>query len=459
MTGRSGTAIKLFTVLICGWLTLALSAGGDELLMEYGSRTPVRYAGDVAGGSVRLPARYVPKKKEFRGIWIATIENIDFNSHADAASFKDEWNDALARIAAAGFTAVIFQVRPSNDAFYPSALNPWSHWLSGREGIGLDGGRFDPLAYMIATTHRKGLEFHAWLNPYRVSNAVPLDRKNFLRSLDAKNYARKYPEHVLAIPTGNGKFSYILNPGEPAVRQFLLRTVKELAEKYAVDAIHLDDYFYPYQDIGLLDAAAFRAYAKPRQSLGDWRRSNVDALILGIHRQLAEINLRTKRRIRFGVSPFGIWANKTLPVPPGKTPPPSRPEGSLTRGTQSYFKIYADTRRWVREGWIDYIAPQLYWPFSHRVAAYAALTDWWADTVKGTRVDLYIGHAAYRQGSAEWRNPDELTNQLRYNTLRPEIDGSIFFSYSRVFRPENNAQKTGAARLIKILWGGKYLPK
>lgn len=254
----------------------------------------------------------------------------------------------------------------------------------------------------------------------------------------------------------------ILNPGEPEVVNYLIRTVNEILLQYDVDAIHFDDYFYPYFDIGNLDAATQKKYAPAGMTTEDWRRENVNTLVRNVSLLIRRHNKTHQKQIRFGISPFGIWANAPSDKPAfflKKQSAPSMPAGSLTGGTQSYFKQFADTRKWVQEGWIDYIVPQLYWSFSHRTAPYAALADWWADTVKGTNTDLYIGHGVYRIGtSTDWKDPDELLNQLRFNCLRPEIKGSAFFSYCRLFCPENSAQKNAASKMIELYWQKQYSP-
>ena len=246
---------------------------------------------------------------------------------------------------------------------------------------------------------------------------------------------------MLEVKRKDGTYSLLLNPGEPRVVRHILATVREIVENYPVDAIHFDDYFYLYGGVGNSDHSTFRQYNPRRLSLEDWRRANVDAIISGVKRELTDYNRRSGRKIAFGVSPFGIWANKK-----------SMSSGSLTGGNQSFFSQYADTRGWVKKGWVDYIAPQLYWPFTMDVAAYAALADWWADVVRGTPVNLYIGHGAYRLGADSRWHRGELADQLRYNTKLREVDGSILFSYRNVFSPSNPVMRDAVGKVLREYW-------
>lgn len=399
----------------------------------------VPYAGKLSGKKVVIPSNYRLSSREMRGIWVATVRNIDFPVHAKAVDFKRNFIRLADNLKAANFNTLIFQIRPSNDAFYPSELNPWSRFVAGREGTGIPG--FDPLHFMILETHKRGMEFHAWFNPYRVVGDTVLSKDEYLRTLSSKNFARRFPELVLCVRDGKNNM-LLLNPGEPEVKKFILKTVKEVLDNYDVDAIHFDDYFYPYKDIGNADIFTFRKYNKNRLSLADWRRHNVDMIIWNTHRMINRHNSQMTRNVKFGVSPFGIWANRK-----------DHPGGSLTQGLQSYSVQYADTRKWVRNNWLDYIVPQLYWTFETEAAPYAALADWWAGTIRGTKTQLYIGHAAYQPGqSARWRNPSELADQLRYNTRHPEIRGSCFFSYRSVFKPDHKLQRIAMEKIIMEYW-------
>ncbi len=458
--------IKIILPVLLAFASVFCCLGGTPrtVVLTYpGTKDKVPYGGKYSAAEIRIPTVYPARKNEFRGIWVATVQQIDFLYHTTADSYRKDYRKILKNLKAAGFTDIFFQVRPMNDAFYPSAISPWSRWMTGTEGKTFtDEPAFDPLAFMVAETHRSGLKFHAWLNPYRVANGVKGGKAKYLSGLDPKNFARQRPTLVLEQPAGGNTCNLILNPGEPEVMNYLYRVIGEIVQQYDVDGIHMDDYFYPYSDIGTADADTWKKYGNG-MALADWRRNNVDTMIRNIHNLLKNYNEKHEKNVRFGVSPFGIWANgkpsdeALKQSKKNNKPILYRDEGSMTGGSQSYFKQYADTRKWVKEGWLDYIAPQLYWGFSHTIAAYAALTDWWVETVKGTDVDLYIGQGIYRQGStADWADPDEQVNQLLYNSQYPEIDGSIFFSYIRIFAPEKKVQKKAAEKIIEKLWKKKY---
>lgn len=406
---------------------------------------PIPYGGSQQGGNILVPTTYKTKPREFRGTWVATVEHIDFGKHTTADSFKKEYLEVVNNLASLNFNAMMFQVRPTNDAFYASNLNPWSKYLTGKEGVGIPN--FDPMTFMVEEAHKRGIEFHAWLNPYRVVSSTPMRKAQYLATLAPGNFARRRPDLVLEIPLENNKYQLILNPGEPEVINFVVNTVKEIIQKYPVDAIHFDDYFYPYTPMGEIDIATYRKYNKQRYTnIDDWRRGNVDTLIYYLKQAISQHNKTFKRNIQLGISPFGIWANKS-----------KNSAGSLTKGSESYYRQHADTRGWVKRGWIDYIVPQLYWPFNQAVAPYAALADWWAYQVNGTNVKLYIGVAGYRMGneSADWKNVDELAAQFRYNSVRPNIHGEVIFSYKSIFHPSNATMNQGVTQMLKNYWKQK----
>ncbi|PKW18987.1 glycoside hydrolase family 10 protein [Saccharopolyspora spinosa] len=355
-----------------------------------------------------------------RGMWIASVANIDWPSKPglSAAQQQDEYRKRLDQAVANKLNAVFVQVRPTADAFWPSPLEPWSHWLTGRQG---QNPGYDPLRFMIDETHQRGLQFHAWFNPYRISMT------DDPQALVPEHPARKHPEWTFAY---GGKLYY--DPGVPQARAFVTDAIMNAVENYDVDGVHLDDYFYPYPVKGqqIPDEKTFAEHGKDFADIADWRRHNVDQLVSGLDARVHQ----AKPGTAFGVSPFGIWRNAA-----------SEPAGSDTKGLESYSAIYADTRKWVREGWVDYIAPQVYWQIGHPAADYAALIPWWSKTVSGTGVDLYIGQAAYRVGSEGWTDPGELSAHLSLNSKHRGVKGDIYFSARSL---ATNAAE-GMARVVR----------
>ena len=449
----------LLLLFFCASLRAGEESPGGRILLENGK--PVPYSLQEPKRVIRLPAAPRVRKNEMRGIWVSTVWNLDFPSHKSSAAFRENFRKMVKQMKDAGFTALFFQVRPMNDAFYPSGLNPWSRYIFGHEGTPPDEKNFDPLAWMIRTTHEAGLEFHAWLNPFRISAGTAATKKEYLATLAPSNFAVKKPELVLSVPRKDGRNVLILDPGEPEVVLFLADTIREILQNYPVDGIHFDDYFYPYEPMGNADSATFKKYAEKDVSVEEWRRGNVDRLISVIGKLVRTHNSKNGTGVRFGVSPFGIWANLTpeRPLSPKALKEwletPSSPLGSPTKGYQALFDQYADTRKWVKKQWIDYIAPQLYWGFASPKSPYAALVDWWADTVQGSGVDLYIGVSVNRIGkTADSRGAGELADQLLYDMGRPEVAGEIFFSWKDVSQPDNTSMKKAVRSLIEGQWKG-----
>ncbi|GAA0375419.1 family 10 glycosylhydrolase [Paenibacillus motobuensis] len=292
----------------------------------------------VVNGEEMIP------KRELRAAWIATVENIDwpakgpFNAEQQRANFIA----ILDGLKEAGMNAIVMQVKPTADAFYPSKFAPWSKWLTGEQGK--DPG-YDPLAFMIEEAHKRNLEFHAWFNPYRASMEPDVN------SLIPEHPLRQHEDWLL---TYGGRL--IMDPGIPDTQQYIIDSIMEVVQNYDIDAVHFDDYFYPYPVAGVNfpDDASYSKYGNGMDR-EDWRRHNVDTLIQNLSKAIKA----EKPYVQFGISPFGIWKNID-----------SDPQGSDTRGTESYNAIYADTRKWVQEEWIDYIAPQIYWYFNYGPAAY-----------------------------------------------------------------------------------------
>ncbi|MBA2946362.1 glycoside hydrolase family 10 protein [Streptomyces himalayensis] len=349
---------------------------------------------------------------EMRGMWLATVANRDWPSRPGltAAQQRTELLRHLDRAVSRRLNTVIMQVRPTADAFWPSPYEPWSSSLTGVQGR---HPGWDPLGTAVTEAHRRGLELHAWFNPYRVANHADLDR------LSSRHPARQHPGWVVKY---GGKLFY--NPGLPEVRDFVQTAMLDAVRRYPVDAVHWDDYFYPYPVAGQVfdDAAAYRRYGSGFPNRAAWRRDNTDRLV----REMAARIKQVRPGVRFGISPFGVWRNRSTDR-----------LGSDTRaGIQTYDDLHADTRKWVRGGWIDYICPQLYWHIGFAAADYAKLLPWWAAVVRGTGVRLYAGEALYKAGDpaqpAAWQNPAELSRHLTFGNAFPELRGHVFFSAKEV---------------------------
>lgn len=377
---------------------------------------PLLPAVEAGGGSEANPqvanADTIQGAGELRGVWVSSVINLDYPAAptASEAELKRQADAILDGAAALGFNAVFLQVRPCADALYDSELFPWSVYLTGRSGQAPAGG-FDPLAYWVAGAHKRNMELHAWINPYRITKtAAEWDK------LDAGSPAKQHPEWVVEY-----KGNYYFDPALPEVRQLVIDGAVEIVKNYGVDGIHMDDYFYPGTDFD--DAASYAAYGGGFADIGDWRRDNVDRLVQGLNAAVHKAD----PGCRFGISPAGIWASKTL-----------NELGSDTTSTySSYYNMYADTRRWVKEGWLDYIAPQIYWEAGHSTADFAALLDWWADVARGTGVKLYIGLADYKTLEAKasdspWFDGKEIGRQILACRDETQVAGTIHFRYGSI---------------------------
>jgi uncharacterized lipoprotein YddW (UPF0748 family) len=347
-------------------------------------------------------------KHEFRAAWIATIGNIDWPSKntADAYTQQQELITLLNTLQAAGLNAVILQVRPSADALYKSSYEGWSKYTSGTEGVP-PNPYYDPLAFAIEECHKRGMELHAWFNPYRSL----VDARKNIHPYNHVN--RTHPEWFF---TYAGKQYF--NPGIPAVREYVQNVVCEVVKNYDIDAVHFDDYFYPYK-VGrqaLPDEGTYYQYGASEYShIDDWRRSNTDKFMQEINTKIKAI----KPYVKLGISPFGVWRNYG-----------SDADGSNTRaGVQNYDDLYANVTLWQKKGWIDYLLPQLYWERGHRAADYTTLLEWWSRHAYGRA--MYIGQGLYQVGvskASAWRNGTEIPEQIEEQRLTKNIHGYALYS-------------------------------
>lgn len=346
-----------------------------------------------------------PQEKFLRGVWVSSVVNLDFPSKCGLSREEQmkELDEVVYNCVEMGMNAIFFQVRPCADALYNSKIFPASIFLTGESRFGLE---FDPLEYIVKKAHENGIELHAWINPYRVTRLG----ENDLEKLDPDSPQRLHPEYLLQSEDGN----YFFNPSLSEVRKLIVDGIIEIIDGYDVDGIHFDDYFYPespYDDSSYFEASGSGDIAK-------WREENVNALVKQVHDTIKEKN----PEISFGISPRGVWANAY-----------ENPRGSATKGGGSLTQIHCDSLKFISEGWVDYICPQLYWSIGYDAADYRILLPWWVNAVQGTDVKLYIGMGDYRtEGAAEdspWYGTEELSRQTELNSAYSEVFGEVHFRY------------------------------
>lgn len=390
MGNRSGA------VLLLGLMLSACAPHGSKQLAGEG---PV--SADPRGG-VPEPAR------EFRAVWVATVDNIDWPSRPGlpADSQRVEALTILDRSVELGLNAVVLQVRPQCDALYASQLEPWSYYLTGQQGLAPEPA-YDPLEFWVDEAHRRGLALHAWFNPYRVRH--PQQRGPMAPS----SVAVQRPDLVRSL--GTGDFLW-LDPGEPDVRELTLSVILDVVARYEIDGVHMDDYFYPYPSYNngddFPDDASWQSYQATGGQLGraDWRRHNVDLFVQTLHERLR----RMPRQVLFGISPFGIWRPNFPP--------------SIEAGLDQYGVLYADARRWLHEGWVDYFAPQLYWPISQVPQSFPVLLGWWTQNNPHGR-HLWPGLFTSRVKPETGWPVREVTDQIMISrAMTPTQAGHIHFS-------------------------------
>ena len=326
-------------------------------------------------------------KREFRGAWIQAV-NGQFKGMS-TEQMKQTLTTQLNSLQQAGINAIIFQVRPEADALYPSNYEPWSRFLTGEQGVA-PSPYWDPMAWMIDECHKRGMEFHAWINPYRAKTTLS-------SKLAPTHIYHKHPEWFVTY----GDQLYF-NPALQESRDYICQIITDIVTRYDIDALHMDDYFYPYPIKGeeFPDIANFRQNPNGFIDLGDWRRNNVNVLIKQIHQTVRN----AKPWVKFGISPFGIYRNQK-----------SDPQGSATNGLQNYDELYADVLLWVRQGWIDYNIPQIYWHVGHPAADYGVLVEWWAKHSAGR--PLFIGQSV----TNTVQNADPTNNEIHQQALKMKL--------------------------------------
>ena len=383
-----------------------------------------------AAGEIYRPAAVTPPEppREFRGAWITEVAtNPDWPSKPGlpADQQKAELVALLDRAVQLKLNAVILQVRPACDAMYPSPIEPWSAYLTGKMGQPPQPF-YDPLAFAVAEAHKRGLELHAWFNPFRAlmaENKFPAALNHVSKT--RPEFIRRYGAQVW------------LDPGEPAAREYVLRVVMDVVERYDVDGVQFDDYFYPYPEkdaagrlLNFPDDASWQKYG-PRSGLArdDWRRANINSFVL----QVSQSVKAAKPWVKFGVSPFGIWR-------------PGFPK--TVAGLDAYANLYADSRLWFASGWLDYFAPQLYWPVDAPQQSFPALLNWWS-AQNGKGRNLWPGLNAADVG-AKWK-PEEIARQIEITRARPGVGGAIFYHL------RNLGENPALAGMIRALFAESAL--
>ncbi|MBI9070305.1 MAG: family 10 glycosylhydrolase [Melioribacteraceae bacterium] len=347
--------------------------------------------------TAKISAQEKTNKYEMRAAWVATVANIDWPSDKELSSGEQiiEMANQFEKLKEAGLNAVFFQIRAECDAFYQSDIEPWSFWLTGEQGLAPEPF-FDPLKFAVSEAHKRGMELHAWFNPYR---AIRIDDEYEL----AENHVAKlHPEWLLKVD------KYImLNPGLPAVKEYILSVVTDVISRYEIDGIHFDDYFYPYTQITNQDSLTFVKHSEGIKDIHDWRRFNINDLMAKIYK----IVLAVKPRVKFGISPFGIVENKY----------------AGTGGFESYNTLYCDPLNWLDNKIVDYITPQLYWEMDHSKAAYRKLLPWW-NKVSSER-HLYPGLFSSKMSAERYKGAkSEIGNQVRMNRTYNNVLGEVYFS-------------------------------
>jgi uncharacterized lipoprotein YddW (UPF0748 family) len=398
------------------------------ILKDYNTKQPLTYFSNKE--VIHIPDQFI--KKPFFAMWVSNVMNIDLPIIEDIIDYQNKIIEMLDVAKSYHITDLMFQVRTTNDAFYESKLNPYSRFLTGQEG---KKPPIDIMKWIIEQTHKAGIKFHAWCNPYRISVRKDLSVDAYLDTCDDLNFAKKNPHLIITDPEGK----MILNPARQEVKDFIIESMIEIIQSYDVDGIHFDDYFYPYGGLSeeRNDLKEFDQRIDLSQSLGDFRRQQVTDVIDGVHKALKNMN----PNIRFGVSPFGIWKTKA-----------NDPEGIDIdpKCGQSFYGQYADAKLWVEKKMLDYIVPQVYWDFSHHLAPFADIVRWWAEVCKNSEVDLYIGHGPYRLGTeGGFLNPLEIVNQIAYAASFEQVKGHVFFTYNTFI--STGKQLVGMQSLKKAL--------
>ena len=503
----------IFVFLFTGVNVFAFDASKEQYVFKSDGSKVYHYG---TGEPVIISKEYLTAEYEMRGVWVATVYNIAIQPQGGTTQkaiekYKEEFISILDKMEEYNMNTLYFQVRPSNDAFYKSELNPWSQFLAG---AGVDPG-WDPLEWMIEETHKRGFVFQCWMNAFRVTvySVLPDSEKkaNYYSNEDlikykkaaldvlAKgNFAKENPDCVVL---GEDDTRLILNPSDPRVQQFLVDTVIEIVENYDVDGLHFDDYFYlsggggantyngnfaggktydsklvgekqlndlpNYQDY--LKGDSKYAHLERGLNLGDFRRASLDHMIKNIHEAVKAYNEKNNDCVEFGAKPAAVWRSNIEYCTENYDRCVENGSNTHASAYSSYNDLFANTLNWVEQGWVDYIAPQVYYGFSSKEAPYADIVKWWAEQVERVNaqnklegkkeIKLYIAHGIYKyeDSPSEFSLPTEVRNQLYYNQKFESIKGSAFYSYEHLYQFASTYHEKGM-ELVKTTWSQKTIP-
>jgi uncharacterized lipoprotein YddW (UPF0748 family) len=367
---------------------------------------------------IRIICQTESPKREFRGIWIATVENIDWPSkkYLSSVEQKREFINIIELLKKDKINAVFMQVRPSCDAFYKSDKEPWSEWLTGKQGKEPEPF-YDPLKFAVEECHKRGIEIHAWFNPFR--SVINLKSSN----ISSEHISRTHPGWNVEY----GKYKW-LNPGLADVRNYITGIVMDVVRRYNIDGVHFDDYFYPYpvKNNKFRDEKTFVKYSRGFKDIDLWRRNNINLFV----KQVSDSIRKVRPGCMFGISPFGIWKNTI-----------SDNSGSDTKGSESFYKTYSDSKKWIMNGWVDYLVPQLYWHIGNASANYKILVDWWSKNSFGR--NIYIGQAVYKidnDHNEDWMKGDQILMQIKLNRSLNNISGNVFFNTNTFMKNPHGLQ-------------------
>ena len=510
-----GLIISLSLVLVLVLSTFGVAFAETQYVKIYDKEgNTIKHYGTYK--EVEMPRNYLTAEYEMRGVWVATVYNIAISRQegttpAAIEKYKQEFISILDRMEEYNMNTLYFQVRPSNDAFYQSVLNPWSQFLAG---AGVDPG-WDPLEWMVTETHKRGFVFQCWMNAFRVTvySVLPGEddqaseytnselltfKKNAISKLDEGNFARLNPDCVVM---GETDTRLILNPSDPRVQEFLVATCKEIIENYDVDGFHFDDYFYlsgggaannyngnfaggKNYDASLVgentlnDLPCYEAYKngdvayahlEKGLNLGDFRRASLNHMIKSIRLMVDKYNEEHNDVVEFGAKPAAVWRSNIEFCRENEYRCTENGSNTHASAYSSYNDLYADTLTWVKEGWVDYMAPQVYYGFSSTEAPYADIVMWWAEQIEQVNaqrrlegkkdIKLYIAHGIYkyRDDKKQFALASEIKNQLYYNQKFDSIVGSAFYSYENLYKFVDKTHENGM-KLVKQTWSEKVIP-